>query len=557
MVLDLWVPKGRTDCPLVIYVHGGAYSGGSKYLSKGFKTLGERLMDQGIAFAALNYVLMPKGIRPQVWYDYRDAARFLRIYAEKFRLDPTKFGAYGMSAGGWLITTAGHGTGDHFANDLNGQGARLYDFIANGFKPVMRKEGEHASVWGSMQNEDPGWPGEYGGWQALAFDFKALDKFATSGSPVMLDLVGLGHRMKKPKPPKLKPSIPPPPTMYELMQSSIIDYSFAEMTAPKFVGKNVHVPPLIGKPGTSEKSQNEYSLTKHVVGEGEAELADVVVAWFVDRLDSKNARAPVPEIWPAMRVIDGPREVRMVVPKGPITVHYTIDGSDPTTDSPIYTQPFTVDGNTVVKALAVMPKRKPSGVAIATYVTGPVPPRLVYSERVLPPAQSGQPYSFTFEANQEKARFWMKGDLRPYTKRKTKEVVNPNNMVLDSHTGVWSGTPTQPGTYWVQIAVQKGPGHIATLRNFTWTVTGEATTTDTPARVTETDTNVELIHFPKLSEKDRQGLLEASDRAGLDLVIQEDGGFLFLVPKDQLPEAKAMVGEYFKAGLPAGAGWMQ
>ena len=33
MVLDLWVPKGRDDCPVVVYVHGGAYAAGSKFLS--------------------------------------------------------------------------------------------------------------------------------------------------------------------------------------------------------------------------------------------------------------------------------------------------------------------------------------------------------------------------------------------------------------------------------------------------------------------------------------------------------------------------------------------
>ena len=32
MLLDLWVPKGRDDCPLVMYVHGGAYAEGNKSL---------------------------------------------------------------------------------------------------------------------------------------------------------------------------------------------------------------------------------------------------------------------------------------------------------------------------------------------------------------------------------------------------------------------------------------------------------------------------------------------------------------------------------------------
>ena len=114
MLLDLWVPKGRDDCPLVMYVHGGAYAEGNKSLGKNYTALAERLMAKGFAFASFNYIMKPKGIRPQVWYDYRDAARFLRMNAKKYRLDPTKFGSMGISAGGWLITSAGHGTGDLF-----------------------------------------------------------------------------------------------------------------------------------------------------------------------------------------------------------------------------------------------------------------------------------------------------------------------------------------------------------------------------------------------------------------------------------------------------------
>ena len=115
-------------------------------------------MERGFAFASLNYVLGPKGIRPQVWYDYRDSARFLRLNAEKFRLDPSKFSSFGISAGGWLISTAGHGTGDHFTNNRNEQALRLYDHINENFKPYKRKEGEHASYWMGLQNEDPAYP---------------------------------------------------------------------------------------------------------------------------------------------------------------------------------------------------------------------------------------------------------------------------------------------------------------------------------------------------------------------------------------------------------------
>ena len=37
MVLDLWVPKGKKNCPLIMYVHGGSYTGGTKHLGKGLE----------------------------------------------------------------------------------------------------------------------------------------------------------------------------------------------------------------------------------------------------------------------------------------------------------------------------------------------------------------------------------------------------------------------------------------------------------------------------------------------------------------------------------------
>ena len=160
----------------------------------GYTALAERLMAKGFAFASFNYIMKPKGIRPQVWYDYRDAARFLRMNAKKYRLDPTKFGSMGISAGGWLITSAGHGTGDHFCSPNNGQGMRLYDYKHKNFAPQIRKGDDKGSVWASMQNEEPGFPGIYGKWQAVAFDFQALGQFATSGSPAILDIVGDGFK---------------------------------------------------------------------------------------------------------------------------------------------------------------------------------------------------------------------------------------------------------------------------------------------------------------------------------------------------------------------------
>ena len=50
------------------------------------------------------------------------------------------------------------------------------------------------------------------------------------------------------------------------------------------------------------------------------------------------------------------------------TIHYTLDGSDPTESSPIYSSPLTIETTTTVKAFAVKEDYQPSAIATATYV---------------------------------------------------------------------------------------------------------------------------------------------------------------------------------------------
>ena len=92
-----------------MYVHGGAYNAGHKDESYQADLL-QTLVDKGFAVASFNYIL-GKGIMPQVFWDFEDSARFLRMHAKKYNLDPCAFGAIGISAGGWLITSSGHADG--------------------------------------------------------------------------------------------------------------------------------------------------------------------------------------------------------------------------------------------------------------------------------------------------------------------------------------------------------------------------------------------------------------------------------------------------------------
>lgn len=52
------------------------------------------------------------------------------------------------------------------------------------------------------------------------------------------------------------------------------------------------------------------------------------------------------------------------------TIYYTLDGSKPTTESSVYSEPLTISGNAIVKAKAVASGKLDSFITVATYVFG-------------------------------------------------------------------------------------------------------------------------------------------------------------------------------------------
>ena len=92
--------------PVVLYVHGGGWTGGDKSDGAGllFK---EGLVQRGFAMAAINYRLGPKYIFPAQIEDVKCAVRFLRANASKYNFDPEQIGAIGGSAGGHLVALLG------------------------------------------------------------------------------------------------------------------------------------------------------------------------------------------------------------------------------------------------------------------------------------------------------------------------------------------------------------------------------------------------------------------------------------------------------------------
>jgi len=100
--LDLYIPDEGESLPLIIWIHGGAWLGGSKERYAPMEYL-----KSGYAGASIGYRLSQHAIFPAQIEDVKAAVRWIRANAETYRLDPNRFAAWGASAGGHLVAMLG------------------------------------------------------------------------------------------------------------------------------------------------------------------------------------------------------------------------------------------------------------------------------------------------------------------------------------------------------------------------------------------------------------------------------------------------------------------
>ncbi len=102
--LDLYLPEAASDkpLPLIIWIHGGGWRGGSK---AGCPPMG--WVPAGYAAASVEYRFSQKAVFPAQIQDCQAAIRFLRANSKKYNIDPDHIGVWGDSAGGHLVALIG------------------------------------------------------------------------------------------------------------------------------------------------------------------------------------------------------------------------------------------------------------------------------------------------------------------------------------------------------------------------------------------------------------------------------------------------------------------
>jgi acetyl esterase/lipase len=116
--LDVYVPKSEGPFPAILLIHGGGWK--ARQIDSD-KPLAERLALRGYVVAQVAYRLSTEAQYPAALHDCKAALRFLRAKAKDYKIDPTRIGCAGGSAGGHLSGLVGmtggmkelEGTGGH------------------------------------------------------------------------------------------------------------------------------------------------------------------------------------------------------------------------------------------------------------------------------------------------------------------------------------------------------------------------------------------------------------------------------------------------------------
>lgn len=99
--LDLYLPA-KPAGPLLVWIHGGGWRGGSKANPPGLAMVGK-----GFTVASVEYRFSQDAIFPAQIEDCKAAIRWLRAHATEYGYDPKRIGVWGASAGGHLVALLG------------------------------------------------------------------------------------------------------------------------------------------------------------------------------------------------------------------------------------------------------------------------------------------------------------------------------------------------------------------------------------------------------------------------------------------------------------------
>ncbi len=110
LLLDVHVPDGVDDPPVVLWIHGGAWLMGDRRLPPVMWPVGalfQKIVDAGFAVAALDYRHSKEAPFPAQLHDAKAAIRYLRRFSGDLGIDADRLAVWGESAGAHLAALVG------------------------------------------------------------------------------------------------------------------------------------------------------------------------------------------------------------------------------------------------------------------------------------------------------------------------------------------------------------------------------------------------------------------------------------------------------------------
>ncbi|MBN1674029.1 MAG: alpha/beta hydrolase [Kiritimatiellae bacterium] len=104
--LDLHIPKGVANPPLIVWIHGGGWRKGKRNVARV-----RGMLEHGYALAGIQYRLSQEALFPAQIHDCKAAIRWLRAHAAAYGYDAGRLGVGGGSAGGHLAALLGTSAG--------------------------------------------------------------------------------------------------------------------------------------------------------------------------------------------------------------------------------------------------------------------------------------------------------------------------------------------------------------------------------------------------------------------------------------------------------------
>jgi triacylglycerol lipase len=103
--LDVVSNGQGTGKPVLVFVHGGGFTGGDKHQPGQFTNdnLMKWAVDQGMVGVNINYRLLPKNMLPDQAHDARDALAWAAKNVARYGGDPNRMVVWGHSAGATLV----------------------------------------------------------------------------------------------------------------------------------------------------------------------------------------------------------------------------------------------------------------------------------------------------------------------------------------------------------------------------------------------------------------------------------------------------------------------